>query len=172
METLYEINERYNAAIQMYEDGVSELVDTETGEIIPIEDWLAALQMSKEEKIDNTIKYLKNCKAFCEAAKAEVEVLEERIAKKAKKAEHLEKYLLSQLGDTKKIETPLYCLKVRTTKRTIAPKDEKQLQTLPRECWHKKTSIVADKKAIKAALEKGEKLEGCSIVENKRLSIS
>ena len=171
METLYEINARYNAAIQMYEDGVNELVDTETGEIIPIEDWLAALQMSKEEKIDNTIKYLKNCKAFCEAAKAEVESLEERIAKKVKKAEHLEKYLLSQLGDTKKIETPLYCLKVRTTKRTIVPKNEKQLQTLPRE-WHKKTSIVADKKAIKAALEKGEKLEGCSIVENKRLSIS
>ena len=56
METLYEINERYRAALQMYEDGVSELVDTETGEIIPIEDWLAALQMSKEEKIDNTIK--------------------------------------------------------------------------------------------------------------------
>ena len=61
METLYEINAKYNAAIQMYEDGVNELVDTETGEIIPIEDWLAALQMSKEEKIDNTIKYLKNC---------------------------------------------------------------------------------------------------------------
>ena len=44
METLYEINAKYNAAIQMYEDGVSELVDTETGEIIPIEDWLERLQ--------------------------------------------------------------------------------------------------------------------------------
>lgn len=170
METLYEINARYNAAIQMYEDGVSELVDTETGEIIPIENWLAALQMSKEEKIDNTIKYLKNCKAFCEAAKAEVEALEERIAKKAKKAEKLEKYLLSQLGDTKKIETPLYCLKVRTSKRTIAPKDEKAIRELPHEYWNEKTTVAADKKAIKKALESGVELAGCSIVENKTLS--
>lgn len=168
--TLYEINAKFNATLQLYEAGANELVDTETGEMIPIEEVLAELQMSREEKIDNTVKYLKNLKVFCEAAKSEVESLEKRISKKAKEAESLEKYLLSQIGDTKKIETPLYCLKVRTSKRTIAPKDEKQLQALPRECWHKKTSVVADKKAIKEALERGEALPGCSIVENKILS--
>lgn len=51
METLYEINEKYRAALQMYEDGVSELVDTETGEVKSLADVLAELHMSRERRL-------------------------------------------------------------------------------------------------------------------------
>ena len=172
--TLYEINEQFAAAMEMYEAGVDEVVDTETGEVKSLADVLAELNMSREQKIDNTVRYIKNLRADSESARAEASNLVERADRFDKKAEQLESYLLSQLGDCKKLETPLYTVKVRTSKSTCCPTDEEAIQRLPEGFWNIKTTVkvTPDKKAIKAALEKGEKLEGCSIVENKRLSIS
>ena len=172
--TLYEINEQFAAAIELYENGVDKVVDTETGEVKSLADVLAELNMSREQKIENTVRYIKNLRAGSESARAEASNLIERADRFDKKAEQLEAYLLSQLGDCKKLETPLYTVKVRTTKSTCCPTDEEAIQRLPEGFWNIKTTvkITPDKKAIKAALEKGEKLEGCSIVENKRLSIS
>ena len=172
--TLYEINEQFSAAMEMYENGVDEVVDTETGEVRSLADVLAELNMSREQKIENTVRYIKNLRADSESARAEASNLVERADRFDKKAEQLESYLLSQLGDCKKMETPLYTVKVRTSKSTCCPTDEEAIQRLPEGFWNIKTTVKVspDKKAIKAALEKGEKLEGCSIVENKRLSIS
>ena len=172
--TLYEINEQFSAAMEMYEAGVDEVVDTETGEVKSLSDVLAELNMSREEKIENTVRYIKNLRADSEAARAEAANLIERADRFDKKAEQLEDYLLSQLGDCKKLETPLYTLKVRVSKSTYCPTDEEAIQRLPERFWNVKTTVkvTPDKKAIKAALEKGEKLEGCSIVENRRLSIN
>lgn len=172
--TLYEINEQFSTAMEMYEAGVDEVVDTETGEVRSLADVLAELNMSREEKIENTVRYIKNLHADSESARAEAANLIERADRFDKKAEQLEAYLLSQLGDCKKLETPLYTLKVRTTKSTCCPTDEEAIQRLPKGFWYIKTTtkFTPDKKAIKAALEKGEKLEGCSIIENKRLSIN
>lgn len=172
--TLYEINAQFAAAIELYENGVDEVVDTETGEVKSLADVLAELHMSREEKIENTVRYIKNLRADSESARAEAANLVERADRFDKKAEQLEAYLLPQLGNCKKLETPLYTVKVRTTKSTCCPTDEEAIQRLPEGFWNIKTTvkITPDKKAIKAALEKGEKLEGCSIVENKRLSIN
>ena len=172
--TLYEINEQFAVAIELYENGVDEVVDTETGEIKSLADVLAELHMSREEKIENTVRYIKNLRADSESARAEAANLIERADRFDKKAEQLESYLLSQLGDSKKLETPLYTVKVRTSKSTCCPTDEEAIQRLPEGFWNIKATVkvTPDKKAIKAALEKGEKLEGCYIVENKRLSIS
>lgn len=172
--TLYEINEQFSAAMDMYEAGVDEVVDTETGEVKSLSDVPTELNMSREEKIENTVRYIKNLRADSEAVRAEAATLMERADRFDKKAEQLEAYLLSQLGDCKKLETPLYTLKVRVSKSTCCPTDEEAIQRLPEGFWNIKTTVkvTPDKKAIKAALEKGEKLEGCSIVENKRLSIS
>lgn len=172
--TLYEINEQFAAAIELYENGVDKVVDTETGEVKSLADVLAELNMSREQKIENTVRYIKNLRAGSEAVRAEAANLIERANRYDKKAEQLESYLLSQLGDCKKMETPLYTLKVRVSKSTCCPTDEEAIQRLPEGFWNIKTTvkITPDKKAIKAALEKGEKLEGCSIVENRRLSIN
>ena len=172
--TLYEINEQFSAAMEMYEAGVDEVVDTETGEVKSLADVLAELNMSREEKIENTVRYIKNLRADSEAVRAEAANLIERADRFDKKAEQLEAYLLSQLGKCKKLETPLYTLKVRVSKSTCCPTDEEAIQRLPEGFWNIKTTvkITPDKKAIKAALEKGEKLEGCSLVENRRLSIN
>ena len=172
--TLYEINAQFVEAIELYENGVDEVVDTETGEVRSLADVLNELHISREEKIENTVRYIKNLRADSESATAEAANLIERADRFDKKAEQLESYLLSQLGACKKLETPLYTLKVRVSKSTCCPTDEEAIQRLPEGFWNIKTTvkITPDKKAIKAALEKGEKLEGCSIVENKRLSIN
>lgn len=172
--TLYKINEQFSAAMEMYENGVDEVVDTETGEVKNLADVLAELNMSREQKIENTVRYIKNLRADSESARAEASNLIERADRFDKKAEQLESYLLSQLGDCKKLETPLYTLKVRVSKSTCCPTDEEAIQRLPEGFWNIKTTVkvTPDKNAIKAALEKGQKLEGCSIVENKRLSIN
>ena len=172
--TLYEINAQFAEAIELYENGVDKIVDTETGEVKSLADVLAELNMSREEKIENTVRYIKNLRADSESARAEAANLIERADRFDKKAEQLESYLLSQLGDCKKMETPMYTLKVRVSKSTCCPTDEEAIQRLPEGFWNIKTTvkITPDKKAIKAALEKGEKLEGCSIVENRRLSIN
>ena len=172
--TLYEINTQFAEAIELYENGVDEIIDTETGEVRSLADVLAELNMSREQKIENTVRYIKNLRAGSEAVRAEAANLIERADRFDKKAEQLESYLLSQLGDCKKLETPLYTIKVRTSKSTCCPTDEEAIQRLPEGFWNIKTTVkvAPDKKAIKAALEKGEKLEGCSIIENKRLSIS
>ena len=172
--TLYEINAQFAEAIELYENGIDEVVDTETGEVKSLADVLAELNMSREQKIENTVRYIKNLRADSESARAEASNLVERADRFDKKAEQLESYLLFQLGDCKKLETPLYTVKVRTSKSTCCPTDEEAIQRLPEGFWSIKTTVKVspDKKAIKAALEKGEKLEGCSIVENKRLSIN
>ena len=172
--TLYEINAQFAEAIELYENGVDEIVDTETGEVRSLADVLAELHMSREEKIENTVKFIKNLRADSESARAEAANLVDRADRFDKKAEQLESYLLSQLCSCKKLETPLYTLKVRVSKSTCCPTDEEAIQRLPEGFWNIKTTVkvTPDKKAIKAALEKGEKLEGCSIVENKRLSIN
>ena len=172
--TLYEINAQFAEAIELYENGIDEVVDTETGELKSLADVLAELNMSREQKIDNTVRYIKNLRADSESARAEASNLVERADRFDKKAEQLESYLLFQLGDCKKLETPLYTVKVRTSKSTCCPTDEEAIQRLPEGFWNIKTTVkvTPDKKAIKVALEKGEKLEGCSIVENKRLSIN
>ena len=172
--TLYEINAQFAAAIEFYATGVDKVVDTETGEVKSLADVLAELHMSRDEKIENTVRYIKNLHADSESARAEASNLVERADRFDKKAEQLESYLLSQLGDCKKMETPLYTLKVRVSKSTCCPTDEEAIQRLPEGFWNIKTTVkvTPDKKAIKAALEKGEKLEGCSIVENRRLSIN
>ena len=117
--TLYEINAQFAEAIELYENGIDEVVDTETGEVKSLADVLAELNMSREQKIENTVRYIKNLHADSESARAEASNLVERADRFDKKAEQLESYLLSQLGDCKKMETPLYTLKVRTSKSTF-----------------------------------------------------
>ena len=61
--TLYEINAQFAEAIELYENGVDKIVDTETGEVKSLADVLAELNMSREEKIENTVRYIKNLRA-------------------------------------------------------------------------------------------------------------
>lgn len=168
--TLYEINQQYESAIAMYEAGIENIVDTETGEMLSIGDYIEKLEMDKEEKINNTILYLKNLQSDEAQLKEALTEMKKRADEKAKKIEKLEQYLTAMIGDTKKIETAQYCLKVRNTTRVVAPSKQEDIQKLPQGFRTCKVTYSPDKKAIKAVLLAGGVVEGCSIENCKSLS--
>lgn len=87
--TLYEINEAMLA-----------LVDPETGELMDYEAF-TALNMARDEKLENICKWIKDLNAEAAAIKTEETALYERRKSKENKAESLKSYLTRMLdGET------------------------------------------------------------------------
>lgn len=89
MSSLYEINEK-----------LSELTDKETGEIAD-ESAFEALQMERDERIENVALWYKNLMSEAAAFKAEKDVFAERQKQAENKEESLKKYLDSVLNGNK-----------------------------------------------------------------------
>ena len=89
MSSLYEINEQ-----------LLNLTDSETGEIT---DWSAfeALQLARDEKIENIALYHKNLLAEAAALKAEEKSFSDRRKRAENKAESLKNYLATSLNGSK-----------------------------------------------------------------------
>lgn len=167
--TLYEINNEFESLMALYDNGVEEVVDKETGEIRPIQEAIEDLNLNKEEKVSNTILYLKNLKLLESGIKDEIKKLKERLEKAEKKRSNLEQYVVLSMGENKKLETPQYTLTVRPSVETIAPTKKEDILKLPkcfRVCSY---SWKADKTAIKKALEEGTEVYGCQLAYKKNL---
>ena len=78
---LYEIDAAIDAAIEAG-------TDPETGESTNLEE-LTALQMQREEKLENIALYIKNLSAIATAVKNEIDVLNERRKRTEKKVDRL-----------------------------------------------------------------------------------
>lgn len=166
--TLYELNQQYVELMTQYDDGADNTVDMETGEIIPIEEAINALAISREEKIDNTVLYIKSLKYMEDALKAETDSLKKRKEQVEKKRKSLEAYIVANMGDVKKRETSQYKLVVRSSTETIAPTKQEDILKLPEE--FRVAKWVANKTAIKEALSHGAVITGCKIASKKNLS--
>lgn len=95
MSSLYELNAKL-ASYQME-------FDPDTGEWIN-EDELDALNMKKDEKIENLLLWAKNLRAESKAIKEEENILKERRKSKDKQADNIEDYVALNL-DGQKFET-------------------------------------------------------------------
>lgn len=166
--TLYELNETFQRLMEQYDSGADSAVDMETGEILPIEDALNELAISREEKINNTVLYMKNLKYMEDALKAEADSLKKRREQVEKKRKALETYIVANMGDNKKLETPQYKLVVRPSVETIAPTKQEDVLKLPED--FRTAKWVANKAAIKQALSQGAVLAGCQLASKKNLS--
>ena len=154
MASLYEINEQ-----------LLNLTDSETGEI---EDWeqFEALQLARDEKIENIALYHKNLLAEAAALKAEEKSFADRRKRAENKAESLKRYLDSALQGQKFSTT-----KVAISYRRSTSVDVLDIEKLP-EAYRKEVhTFVADKTAISAALKAGELVDGATLVEKNNLSI-
>ena len=85
------------------ETEILECIDEETGEIFD-EERFAKLQLSREEKIENTVLWIKNLKSDNVALKSE----EEALAKRRKSNENLLKSLQNYLSDALHGEKLIY----------------------------------------------------------------
>ena len=169
MNTLYEIDANI---IQLIETGFSmSCVDEETGEIdeTRLATYLEALQLDRKTKIENIAMLVKDLEAQAVAIKEEEKKLKARREARERKAERLKEYIKSSMllqGD-QKFETARVSISFRKSKQVVVANPE----LLTDEYITIKTEQVANKTAIKQALEAGILVEGAMLEERKNLQI-
>lgn len=151
--TLYEIDQQ-----------LMDCIDLETGEIIDAEK-LNALQMERDEKIENVALWIKDLKAEIDALKAEKQAFADRQKSAERTLESLNRWLTSALAG-EKFKTTKVAVSFRKTKSVqidnVLDLDENFLRYKDPE---------PDKKAIKDAIEAGQTVKGAQLVENTSISV-
>lgn len=148
------------------ENAILECVDTETGDIIDMER-LEALELERDKKISNIACWVKDLKAEAEAIKAEKMALDKRQKAAENKAEQLKNFLEHYLNGAKYSDSRVAISYRKSVSTEIA--DDLDVNTLPDDC--KKITVTANKTAIKEALQNGEVIEGCALVEKNNIQI-
>lgn len=162
MANLFEIN-------QAMMDAWDAAIDPETGELDA--DALAAfeaLQMARDEKVENIGCWIKNLNADAAALKEESKNMNERAKRAERKADGLKRYLEAALHGEKFQSTRCAISWRRSTSVEV---DEAELPDLPEQYVRRKVTVEADKTAIKDALKAGEVIEGCRLVEKQSIQI-
>lgn len=134
--------------------------DPETGEILNALSW-DALNMAFEEKVENIACYIKNLSSDIKDFKAEEEQLAKRRKSSEKKVEFLKRLLVDNM-DGQKFSATRCAVSFRRSKAVQVD----DVNHVPAELLRVKTTYEPDKPAIKAALENGQKINGCKLVEN------
>lgn len=153
MASLYEIN----AAIL-------DCVDLETGEIIDVEK-LQALQLEREQKIENVALWYKNLLSDAAQYKAEKEAFAERERAARAKADRLKAYLLDALQGEKYKSTRVN-ISYRNSNRVVV---DDVLNLPPR--FVKFADPEPNKTEIAAAIKNGEEVSGAHIERNQSIII-
>ena len=147
------------------DQGIMACLDAETGEIIDPEK-LTALHMEREAKLENVALWIKNLRADAAAIKAEKDALAKREKAASKKAEDLENWLLQALGGQ-----AFQTAKCAVSFRRSTMVNVLDLSHVPAEYLKVKTEYSPDKNAIAAAINAGQEIGGCTLVENLNISI-
>ena len=159
--TLYQINE-----------AIMGCVDAETGEIIDF-DQLDALQMAREEKMENIALYIKSLEAEALAISNEVYLLQKRKDSKTNKAKRLREYLSFNL-DGQPFETPRVALTFRKS-TGVKITDERELvewlQQHHDECLSYKAPTVL-KTGVAHLIKMGEAVPGAMIEQKNNMQLN
>lgn len=151
---LYEIDEM-----------IEQTFDHETGEILDVEA-LDALNMARDEKIENIGLYIKNEAALAAEIKAEMASLKERKEKHEKKAESLKNYLNGYLAGAK-FESAKVKISFRKSRQTVI--DDETI--IPDEFCEILQTRKIDKTAIASAFKAGVTVDGAHIEEKQNIQI-
>lgn len=143
--------------------------DEETGVVIFDSSNLDELEAALDAKIEACCIVVKETEAEAEAIKAEEKRLKARRERKEKEAARLREYVqrcMEQSG-ARRIDTPRVCVSSRASKY-VNVVDE---SAVPREYICEKVTESVDKKAVAAALKKGDAIPGCELSERISLKI-
>lgn len=152
------------------DDGM--LIDGETGELITVEQALAALEMALEEQVENLACLIKNWKAEAEAIASEEKALYDRRkrleAKVEKRTQTLLSYMLRSDGTSRKVVSARCVVSVRkNAPHTVIDDDV----LLPDRYKLRKITVTHDKTGIKAALLAGEAVPGAHLEQSRSVMI-
>lgn len=158
---LYEID-------MMIEALLNASVDRETGEILP--DVLAeldALERERDTKALAVAAYIVGQEAEAEAVRAQAKKLEERAARHERHAESLRQYLAGHIPQGTKLRDS----RVEIGWRKSSAVEVGDARLLPESLLRVTVNTAPDKAAIREALERGEEVQGCRIVERVKLVV-
>lgn len=161
MASIYELNKDYAELSAMLEAAETE------EEIQEIQDTLEMINVSIEEKLENTGKFIKNTESDITGIKAEIE----RLTAMKKTKENFVERLKNNVEFALK-EKGLETLTVGTFKAGYRKSESVEiinLDVIPADFT--KVEIKADKTAIKKALKAGETVEGAEIKVNQNFYI-
>lgn len=152
-------------------DLIENSVDPETGELILDESKLEALQMDREKKIENLLMYYKDTLAYSKAIKEEIDSLAERKAALDKKADRL-KGFAEQVLKGEIFETPKVRVSYRESKAVELTDDFLTWAKENRDDLLNYKEPEVNKKAVREALNNGDKLVGATIAVKRNIQIS
>ena len=158
--TLYEIAQE-----------MATLIDPETGEIRDYEAF-EDLQMAREEKVDNTAKWIIELEAEAKMVKERADELAKRAQSAKKKAERLREFLQEYLQGEKR-KTADYTISYRKTEAVEITDEDSAAAYLVEHCRPDLVSFTTkiNKVGCKNAIKAGEEIPGIELVERQSMSV-
>lgn len=162
--SLYTLSQDLIEIDEILENAEQEEIKEEASEIKEI------IKKEIENKAENIAYYIRNTESNIEQKKAEEKRIKESRQADEKRLKNFKDYVIEVFAelDKKKIETSIGKLSVRTSKAVEVSAD---VNTLPEQYKRVKTTVEADKKALKDAIKAGEHIDGVELVENYSLGI-
>lgn len=152
MATLYQIN-----------DELTNCIDAETGEITDL-DRYEQLSLSREEKIENILLWIKNLRADAEMYKAEAKSFSDKQKSAENKADNLQGWMEKVL-DGQKFKTNRVQVTYRRSESVKIDDDAKLPETFVR------VKAEPNKAELKRFLKQGGKVEGVRLEQRIGMSI-
>lgn len=156
---LYEINNAITQVIAEYTDENGEI--TEKGF-----ETLSALQMEKEQKIENIALWIKDLKSENSAIKSEIDGFKSRLRANENKIMALEKWLI-EATESRKFSTA----KCMVSFRTSTAIEITNIDEIPEAFVRQRAEITPDKAKIKAVLQSGGFIKGAKLESRKSVII-
>ena len=151
---------------------ILDLIDPETGEVMDYESF-EALQMEREQKIDNMALWIKDLDAEQAALDTEAKKLAERRDAARRKRDRLKEYLARVL-DGEKRSTPQYAVSYRNSEACELYDEGAAIMWLVAHGYDDGYVIVKEsvsKTAVKELLKRGEEVSGAVLVKRQSMSI-
>lgn len=146
------------------DEAIMDCIDMDTGEIVDI-DRLDALQMQREEKVENVALWIKELSAEADALKSESQKLSKRKQVAENKITSLKNYLRMAL-DGQKFKSPRATVSFRRSE-SVSVTDASRLGT--------EYLVFAEPKpnktAIKKAIKEGKEVDGAELVTNTSVTV-
>jgi len=158
---LYEINTQIM-------DAYDKAIDTETGEILDesLFSLIDELEMQRDEKIKNLGLWVKNLKSDVNSIDEEIKALQAMKERKKSKVSSIERYIQGNLQGNK-FDGGIVQISFRKTQSVMV----EDIERIPDAFKRVKTTIEADKMALKEALKNGEIIDGAMLMDNLSMTI-
>ena len=162
---IYEIADAIENCMALYENGVREAIDGETGEIKPLADYIEELKLEKDEKIRRLALYCKEQKMLIDSIKEEKKRITDRQAREEKRLQSAMDYLQLVLEGAK-VKDPQFTVSYRKSEAVEIAEGA----VIPKEYLVEQEPKVS-KTELKNALKKGLVIDGVSLVERVNMSV-